>query len=59
MLPWAPRRSYPPNVREGAFSGIQAVGSTHLPYAVRPYNTPKLRFSATLGEEPEVEVKVV
>jgi hypothetical protein len=33
-------------VSEGAFSEIQAVGSTHL-------------FSATLAQEPEVELALV
>jgi hypothetical protein len=28
------------------------------PYTVRTYNTPKVRFSATVGEEPEVEVVI-
>ena len=35
------------------------VGSTHLPYTVRTDDTPKVRFSGSLGQEPEVEVVVV
>ncbi len=35
------------------------VGSRHLPCTVRTYNAPKLRFTATVGEEPEVEVELV
>jgi hypothetical protein len=31
----------------------------HFPCDRRSYNTPKVRFSATLGEEPEVEVALV
>ncbi len=38
---------------------MQAVGRTHSPYTVRTYNALKVRFSATLGEEPEVEVTLV
>jgi hypothetical protein len=34
----------------------QAVGSTHLPVDSQSYDALKLRFSATVGEEPEVEV---
>ena len=48
-----------PQVLKDAFSGSQAVGSAHLPYTVRTDNAPKVRFSATLGEEPEVEVVLV
>jgi hypothetical protein len=29
------------------------------PYTVRTDDAPKVRFSATLGEEPEVEVALV
>jgi hypothetical protein len=32
------------------------VGSTHLPSTIRTDETSKVRFSATLGEEPEVEM---
>jgi hypothetical protein len=32
------------------------VGSTHLPVHCTNLQRPKVRFSATLGEEPEVEV---
>jgi hypothetical protein len=42
---------------EEAFSEIQAVGGMHLPpYAVRTDDALKVRFSAMLGGEPEVEV---
>jgi predicted ATP-binding protein involved in virulence len=44
------------NVGEGAFSKIQLVGSTHLPSTIRTDETSKVRFCATLGEEPEVEM---
>jgi hypothetical protein len=32
------------------------VGSTHLSSTIRPDDTPKVRFTATLSEEPVVEV---
>ncbi len=36
------------------------VGSTHFPpYTVRTDNTAKVRFSATVGQEPIVEVALV
>jgi hypothetical protein len=35
------------------------VGSTHSPYTVRADDTPKVRFSVMLREEPEVEVGLV
>jgi hypothetical protein len=41
---------------EGALSGTQAVGRTHLLCTVRSYNALKVRFSATLGEEPEIDL---
>jgi hypothetical protein len=34
-------------------------GVSTSPYTVRTDNHPKVRFSATLGEEPEVEVGLV
>jgi hypothetical protein len=43
-----------------AFLETQAIGSTHLPLPdVRNDNAPKVRFSATRGQEPEVEVALV
>ena len=42
-----------------AFSEAQAVGSMHPPQTVRTAYTLKVRFSALLGEEPEVEVMLV
>jgi hypothetical protein len=41
------------------FAETQAAGSTHLPSTVRTDNALKVRFSATLGEEDEVEVALV
>jgi hypothetical protein len=42
------------------YSEIQAVGSTHLPsYTVRTGDALKIRFTATLGKEPEVGVGLV
>jgi hypothetical protein len=35
------------------------VGSTRFPYTVRTEYALKARFSATLGEEPEVELVLV
>jgi hypothetical protein len=43
---------------EGVFSETQAVGSKHLPCTVRTDNVPKGRFSSTLGEGLEVEVRL-
>jgi hypothetical protein len=37
---------------------VQSAASTS-PYTVRTDDTIKLRFSATVGEEPEVEVGMV
>jgi hypothetical protein len=34
------------------------VGGSYFPYTVRTDDAPRLRFSATLGEEPEVEVEL-
>jgi hypothetical protein len=43
-----------------AFWEIQAVGSTHLPPCdSHTYDALKIRFSATGGEEPEVEVRLI
>ena len=47
------------NVEEGAFSQTQAAGSTHLPLHCTNLQHLKARFSATVGEEPEVEVALV
>jgi len=41
---------------QAVLSETQAVCSTHLPHTLRTYNALKIRFSATLGEEPEIEV---
>jgi hypothetical protein len=39
---------------------VWAAASPHLGIrGVRSENTPKVRFSATVGEEPEVEVALV
>ena len=35
------------------------AGSTLSPYAVRTDDTPKVRFSVTVGQEAEVEVTLV
>ena len=48
--------AYSPNSVEGAFSEIQAVGSTHPPCDSQSYDGLEIRFSTTLGEEPVVEV---
>jgi predicted ATP-binding protein involved in virulence len=50
---------YSPKGLESAFSEIQAVGSTHIPHTVRTDDGPRFRFSATVGQEPEVEVALV
>jgi hypothetical protein len=34
------------------------VGSSY-PEVIRSYNAPKVRFSATVGEEPEIEVALI
>jgi hypothetical protein len=39
-----------------SFSETQTVGSVHPPCDNQSYNGLKVRFSATLGEEPEIEV---
>ena len=39
----------------GACPRVRAAASTS-PYTVRTDDTPKVRFSAKVGEEPEVEV---
>jgi hypothetical protein len=39
---------------EGGLSRIDYTGISPCP--VRTYNVPKLRFSAPVGEEPEIEV---
>jgi len=54
-----PACPYSPKCLEEAFSGTQAVGSTHLPPTVRTDNAPKFRFSDTLGQEPEIELALV
>ncbi len=36
-----------------------ALAARTSPYTVRTDNTPRVRFSATVGEEPEVEVALV
>ena len=41
---------------EVACPKTQAMGSALLPYTVRTGNALKVRFWATVGEEPEVEV---
>jgi hypothetical protein len=52
--------SYSPNGLEVVeSSGIQAVGSTHLLSTVRTNNVPRVRFSATVGGEAEIEVALV
>ena len=38
---------------------MRSAASTYPPYTVRTDNAPKVRFSATLDEEPEVEVALV
>jgi hypothetical protein len=48
-----------PNVGEGAFSQTQTLDSTHFPCDSRTYNALKFHFSATVGEESEVEVALV
>jgi hypothetical protein len=37
----------------------QAGAASTSPSTVRTYDAPKVRFSATVGEEPEVEVTLV
>jgi hypothetical protein len=49
---------YSLNLRR-AFSEIQAVGSTRSLITVRTDNHLKVRFSATMGEELEIEVALV
>ena len=45
------------NVGEGAFSETQAGWAARTsPYTARTDIAPKVRFCATVGEEPEVEV---
>ena len=46
-------------VHKGAMSckgGIQRAGWA---WGIRTENTPKVRFSAMIGEEPEVELRLV
>jgi hypothetical protein len=38
------------------FSETQAVGSLLLPHGKQTYNCLKVRFSSTLGENPEIEM---
>ena len=49
---------HPTSGRNGAFSEIQAVGSTS-PCDSQSYDPLKVRFCATVGEEPQVEVALV
>jgi hypothetical protein len=35
------------------------MGTSASPTTVRADNTPKVRFSATVGEEPEIELGLV
>ncbi|CAA9444792.1 MAG: hypothetical protein AVDCRST_MAG14-291 [uncultured Rubrobacteraceae bacterium] len=37
----------------------RGAGSYHLPSTVRTDNALRVRFSATLGQEPEVELKLL
>jgi hypothetical protein len=48
-----------PRLLADEFSEIQAVGSMHIPSTIRSDYTQKVRFSATVGEEPEVEVALL
>jgi hypothetical protein len=43
----------------GMFSEPQAVGSLLLPHGRQTYNRLKVRFSATLGEDPEIDMACV
>ena len=38
---------------------LWVVGSTHFPEVIRSYNARKVRFSATLGGEAEIELALV
>jgi hypothetical protein len=49
---------YSPDVVEGAVSESQSAGGT-FPCTRQRYNVPRLRFSATLGGEPEIKVAMV
>jgi hypothetical protein len=50
------RKVYSPKCVEGAVSETQFVGSTHFPRMINKATTPRrVRFSAMLGQEPEIE----
>ncbi len=38
--------------------GRAGSASITCPYTVRTDNTPKVRFSATVGQEPEIEISL-
>jgi hypothetical protein len=38
---------------------LWVAGSTHFPEVIRTYNARKVRFSATVGGEAEIEVALV
>jgi hypothetical protein len=48
-----------PYGEEGPLSVTQAVRITHLPIDVGTDSAPRVQFSATVGEEPQVEVRLV
>jgi hypothetical protein len=37
---------------------VSTTGAAHFPSTVRNDNTPKVRCSATLGEEPDIDVEL-
>ena len=46
------------NPKQGAGPQVPSAASAS-PKVIRSYNAPKIRFTATLGEEPEVVVALV